>query len=284
MNRVRNTEPRSRRAARTDDSRIAGTVPAVATAYRILEALADVRPQGGTLTELTNALGLSKSTMHGQLATLCACGLAERDEVTRRYRLGSALIHLGQAASTEPDLRTLAAQALPTLAGEHQLTFALATVEPPLKAVLTERAYPLQAVHVGVALGNTYSVFDGAIGKCLLADMTPEAAHDVVHAGPVPQHTDRTIRDPDKLLAEAAAVRERGWATSAGELKQNHAVAVPLREPNGTLAFVLCALGFPSEIPRATFPILGEVIREASRAIEISASGQIQEARWQKRK
>ena len=100
-----------------DDSRIPGTVPAVATAYRILDALAEMRPQGGTLTELTNALCLSKSTMHGQLATLCACGLVERDEVTRRFRLGHALIQLGQAASTEPDLRMLAANALPTLAG-----------------------------------------------------------------------------------------------------------------------------------------------------------------------
>lgn len=211
--------------------------------------------------------------MHGQLATLAACGLVERDDITRRFRLGEKLVGLGKAASLEPDLGTLAAQVLPTLAGEHHLTFAIATVRQPGEAVLTGRAYPRQAVHVGVALGNTYSIFDGAIGKCLIAAMEPDTARELVHRGPLPQHTDRTILDPDELLDDAATARHRGWATSAGELKENHAVAAPLHMPDGTLAYVLCALGFPSEISEQRFPALGEALCEETRAIEIAFGG-----------
>ena len=267
MNAVRNTE-----LSLDDGTRATNLVPAVSTAYRILEALAERRPHGATLTELVRALALSKSTMHGQLATLNEHGLIQRDDVTRRFRLGPTLVALGEAAALDPDMETLAAEWLPALAGEHHLTFALATVIDRGEAVLTHRAYPLRSVHVGLALGNTYSMFDGAIGKCLLAALTQDAAAEAARARSIPLHTERTIVDPAELLAEVSRVRKRGWASSAGELKENHAVAAPLLAPDGTLAFVLCAVGFPGDIPEQSFETLGGVLRETTRMIEIASS------------
>lgn len=248
-------------------------VPAVITACRILDALAARRSGGATLSELARVLGLSKSTMHGQLATLSAHGLIERDEVTRRFRLGPALVALGTAAARPNDLAALAAERLPVLAGEHRLTFALALVESAGQARLTERAYPLRDVHVGLALGNRYGIGDGAIGKCLLAAMLPDDATRAVRERPLARHTERTILAPEALLAEAELVRSRGWASSAGELKPNHAVAVPLHDSAGDLRLVLCAVSFPSDLPEADFPAIGDALKEAAAAIEAAASG-----------
>lgn len=251
-------------------------MPAVATACRILEQLAELRPHGATLTELARALALSKSTTHGQLATLSAHRLVERDDVTRRFRLGAALVELGKAAADDPALATLAAEWLPVLAGEHQLTFALATLSDPGEARLTHRAYPLRSVHVGITLGNSYSVFDGAIGKCLLAAMEPRVAARAVRARPIPRHTERTIVEPDELLAEAALVRERGWASSAGELKENYALAAPIYGARGELELIICAIGFASELPESSFGALGDVLRETTRAIAAAAGNRPQ--------
>jgi DNA-binding IclR family transcriptional regulator len=247
---------------------VGASVPAVATACRILDALAELRPRGATLSELGRRLELSKSSMHGQLATLVASGFVERDELTRQFRLGPALVRLGRAASTEPDADELTAERLPALAAEHQITFAMATVTGPGEARLVDCAYPHRAVHVGLALGSRYGVFDGAIGKCLLAALEPDAAEAAVLAGPIPRHTAKTIDDPGTLLAEVALVRSRGWGSSAGELKENHAVAAPLHGEDGRPELILCAVGFPSELPQEGFARVATALLNTARAIQ----------------
>lgn len=49
-----------------------------------------------SLTELSEASGIMKSTARGVLASLVENGLVCQDPVTRRYRLGTGLIHLAQ--------------------------------------------------------------------------------------------------------------------------------------------------------------------------------------------
>jgi IclR family transcriptional regulator, acetate operon repressor len=245
-------------------------VPAVAMACRILEALAELRPAGATLSELGRRLELSKSSMHGQLTTLVASGFVERDELTRKFRLGPALVRLGRAAATEPDAAALTAERLPVLAGEHHVTFAMATVTAPDEARLVDCAYPHRAVHVGLELGSRYGVFDGVIGKCLLAALEPAAAEAAVLAVPIPRHTAKTIDDPATLLADVALVRARGWGSSAGELKENHAVAAPLIGEDGRPELILCAVGFPSELPEEDFGAVGTALLETTRAIEVA--------------
>jgi IclR family acetate operon transcriptional repressor len=237
-------------------------------ACRILEALADLRPAGATLSELARRLGLSKSSMHGQLTTLVASGFVQRDDLTRRFRLGPALARLGRAAVTEPHAAELAAERLPALAGEHHVTFAMAVVTGPDEARLVDCAYPRRPVHVGLALGSRYGLFDGAIGKCLLAALSPEATEAAVLAGPIPRHTAKTIDDPAALLADIALVRSCGWASSAGELKENHAVAAPLVGDDGRPELILCAVGFPSELPQENFTSVGTALVETSHAIQ----------------
>jgi DNA-binding IclR family transcriptional regulator len=129
-------------------------------------------------------------------------------------------------------------------------------------------------VHVGITLGSVHGPFDGAVGKCLLAALGPDAAEEcVAAAGDLAQHTPKTLTEPRRLLADVARIRERGWASSVGELNENNAVAVPIVGPSGPAELVLLALGFASQLPPDAIPELGVRMRAVARAVTESAGG-----------
>jgi IclR family acetate operon transcriptional repressor len=245
------------------DSAISGLVPAVNSACRILLALVHAESPGLTLTELARNVGLSKSTVHGLLATLRANGFVRRDEGSRSYQLGGALIMLGGAAVKQIRAATLLGQQLPRLAHEYGLTFAIAQVTGEGDAQVIDSAYPASDVHVGLAPGSRYGYFDGAIGKSLLAALEPTEAEQIVRTSPIPRHTDRTITEPEALLDEIDAVRTRGWAASECELKENHAVATTLRDASGQAELALFAVGFPGQLGSERIQTIGAVLCEA---------------------
>ena len=247
-------------------------VPAVANACRILEALRAPGGDATTLTDLARRLNLPKSTVHNQLATLARFGLVQRDGDSRRFRLGPALMSLGLAAAGQLRSTALLAERLPRIAAEEGVTVGVAQVAEPTEAILVDRAYPGEEVHVGLALGSRYGVFHGAVGKCLLAALEPDGAEALLHDATIPRHTDETIVDPERLLAEVDQIRRRGGATSAGELKENHAVAAGVRRGGGGLEHVLLAIGFPSQMPKARFSEIAGLLVETARQVE-SATG-----------
>jgi len=242
-------------------------VPALNGGFRILAALAAGGPGGMTLSDLARDLEISKSSVHGLLGTLQAWGYVQRESESKRFRLGGALVAMGQAAATQLRPAALVADRLSVLAGEHGLTFGLAQVSGPTAQVVS-RAYPAADVHVGIGLGAGYGPFDGAIGKCLLAAMDPDAAAALIGTAEIPRHTERTIVDRGELLAEVERVRARGWAASAGELKENQAVAAPFFGVDGELELVVFALGFPGQLPDDAIPAVGAVLRETVGAVQ----------------
>ncbi len=124
-------------------------VPAVVSAVKILGELRRIGEAGATQTELVRATGLSKSSMHNLLSTLEGEGFVSRDARTSEYRLGPALITLGAAATGQTRLIGIATERLAPLATELQLSFAVAQPVGLYEAVIVERFYPPEGVHVG---------------------------------------------------------------------------------------------------------------------------------------
>lgn len=248
-------------------------VPAVESASRVLALLIDTDDNGASMSELCAGTGISKSTMHNLLGTLQASGYVRRTAATRRYHLGGALIALGAAASRQVHSLTLAVDRLAHVAAAEGVSAAVGMVMPGGEAQITHRAYPPDSVHVGIRVGSRYGLFDGAIGKCLLAAMDPLQARRVVESEPIPAHTDRTVTEPESLWAEIEAVRARGWAASIGEYNGNIAVAATIHDADGAAEALLLALDFSSDASRERVPALGEALRREARLITEHAGG-----------
>jgi len=71
-------------------------VPAVARAIRILRYLERQGPRGASLAQMHRALTLNKSTCYGIVKTLTAAGFLDYTPLSRRYRLGEAILTLGR--------------------------------------------------------------------------------------------------------------------------------------------------------------------------------------------
>lgn len=245
-------------------------VPAIVSAMKVLRELSQRGDQGATAAELVRATELSKSSMHNLLGTLVAEGLVTRDDRSRAYTLGPSLIALGAAASGQIRLLDVTTEKLAPLANQFELTFAVGKPLGRTEVVVIERFYPSTPVHVGVRLGISYDISQGALGKCLLAAMPEEEALERLAEIELSRHTPRTITEREALLAEVKRAREDGFAVSLQELNENNAVASPILGRSGNLELVIFALGFAEHFS-------GELIDEVGQAM-VEVAGQIRAA------
>jgi IclR family acetate operon transcriptional repressor len=189
-----------------------------------------------------------------------------RDDASRCYRLGPALVQFGWLAS-RPTRRALVNERMTALATRFGLTFGVAQLTDSGDAEVIDRAYPDSDLHVGLQIGSRYGPFDGAIGKCLLASLAPEEAEAIIRRAETPRHTERTVVEPDALVHEVELVRERGWAVSEGEFKDNYAVATPLLNADGSLDLVLFAVGFPGQLRAVSVEAVGTALLDTAEAV-----------------
>lgn len=248
-------------------------VPAVVGAVRALDALAALNGAGATLSEIARAIERSKSTVFNLLGTLEEEGLVFRDPATRRYHLGARLVPLGAAAAREARPLAAAVARARDIAAAEGVSVAVAQVVGGTGAQVVESATPAAGLHVGITVGDSFGVFDGAIGKSLLAGMEPGQCERLVRAGTPRAHTDRTLTEPDALLADVAQVRARGWAASVGELNENHAVSACVHGSLGEPVLILVALGFASQLPEARIAPVGERLRAATESLSLETGG-----------
>jgi DNA-binding IclR family transcriptional regulator len=86
--------------------------------------------------------------------------------------------------------------------------------------------------------------------------------------------------DARAFLEDIETARRGGWASSAGEFKENHAVAAPLFGHTGELELIVFGVGFPAQLPRERFATLGGALAELARAVERRQTSEHDEEGW----
>ena len=246
-------------------------VPAVVGAINVLNELSGTGETGATQSELVQATGLSKSTMHNLLSTLESHGFVRREASTRQYRLGPALIPLGNEATRQVKLVRSTLDRVAPLAAQEGLSFAVAQPIDGSQLRIISRFYPPGDVHVGITVGSAYGPMDGALGKVLLAAMEDAEATRLIKARKLPAHTRATITSPESLIGEIEEVRTRGWSVSHGELNENNAVAAGIWGSEGSLELVLLALGFANQFDGERLTEIGSLLRQTADAVMADA-------------
>lgn len=160
---------------------------------RVLELLAD-RPDGLSVTEVADRIGVHRTVAYRLLRTLEAHHLCRRDKL-KRFLPGAGLVTL--AAPVERDLRTLAAPVLEDLAEAVGATANLVVQETETQVRSLLVVQPQNAaVHVTFRTGQLDSIDRGSGGLAMLAALPPRAGE----------------------RPEVGLARERGFAHSYGEI------------------------------------------------------------------
>jgi DNA-binding IclR family transcriptional regulator len=238
---------------------------------RALAVLTHVRDHAGagrgvSLSQLAEALELSKSTVLRLAAPLVEAGLLARDRETGRYRLGHGALHLGQAYLSTLDLRAVAgeeARRLMRAAGE---TVHLVVYDAP-HVVYVDKVENEANLRMASRIGSRAPAYCTAVGKAILAWLPDDAVEQVVSAG-LPPITAHTITDREALVRELARIRARGYAVDDRENEPEvRCIGAPVFDHTDTVAAALSVSGLTSRITTARVRELGPRVAQAGLAI-----------------
>jgi DNA-binding IclR family transcriptional regulator len=189
----------------------------VKSADRTLDVLEALASRGGrhSLGDLTRALGIPKSSLHGILRTMVHRGWVEADETGTRFRLGLRAIQIGASYVDTDEAIARFSGALDRLSAEFGETVHLGRLSGPDVTYLAKResVHPLRLYS---AIGRRLPAHATALGKVLLAQRGDATVDDLL-SWPLLSLTPNTVTDREDLLAELASIRALGWAADRQE-------------------------------------------------------------------
>lgn len=185
------------------------TIQSVDRAARILRALGSGTPRLG-VTELSERLGIAKGTVHGLLRTLEGQEFVERDAETGKYRLGPAMLQLGNAFLDAHELRSRSLLWAESLAGRVTESVRVGVLNGPNVLIVHHVFRPDDSVQI-LEVGASIPWNASALGKAIVAFLEPNRRTVLLRAEH-PRLTGSTITDPRALKLALDRVREAGCA------------------------------------------------------------------------
>lgn len=208
-------------------------------AFDVLEDIASQDARGGlTLTELSNRLKLPRPTTLRLLANLETRGFVEQD-AARRFHIGLPLFSIGAQSLVTNDLMRCARPYLEDLALKVGESTYLAIVHHD-EVLYVDRIESPQPARAVSPIGSHRPLHSTAVGKVLLAGMSPEQVDGIISRIGLPPRTWRTITNPGVLRERLAEISANGYDVDQGEYDEGLTCgAAPIRDPNGRLVAAL---------------------------------------------
>jgi DNA-binding IclR family transcriptional regulator len=239
--------------------------PSVKKAFAILSAISSSK-DGMGVSDLAKKLKMAKSTVHGMTSALEELGAAMRDPLTKKYKLGFALLEIGRSAYSQIDLQTSARPVTEELMEKTRTSVFLGILNWDQVTIL-DIVESRQELNITAPVGSTIPLFAGAVGKVFLAAMPEEQAAKMVRSKGLPRFTDNTIVDMDLYFNELRQVRGKGYAVDDEEyLMGVRAVASPLIGL-GQLRSAIWAVGFKASLDDEKMQTLTGATHKAAQAI-----------------
>jgi IclR family transcriptional regulator, pca regulon regulatory protein len=186
------------------------------------------------LVEISDEVGIGRSTTHRYIVTLQALGYIEQD-AGRKYRLGLRVTDLGMSALNANDLRECAHPILQELRDRTRLTASLAVREDAdilyLDRVPSRRR---GGVDAAAGVGSRRPAYCTALGKVLLAHAPDTDLARALSGTRLRRMGPNTITAKRPLRAELERVRDEGFASEDRESNsETVAIAVPVHARAG---------------------------------------------------
>ncbi len=240
-------------------------VQSVARAIEVLRALASAG-RGLGVTEVADRLAVAKPTAYALLRTLEQGQLVSQDHITGKYRLGPALLELGNAYLETHELRARSVVWADSLATRTNEAVWVGVLSGDHVIVVHHAFRPEGAVQI-LEVGAALPWHTCALGKAIVAHVA-ETERAALLGGPLPVLTGGTVTDPAVLAEQLAQVVAVGYALEDGEAAIGDAgVAAPVLDRDG----VVGAIGLVGPVERLLEPARRDeyavAVRETARLL-----------------
>ena len=183
------------------------TIHSVAKAIRLLDLLAE-RTKPATLTELYQATGWPKSTIHGLLSTMREAGLIEQMP-NGRYWLGIRLFEYGCAVSNAWDIGAIARPHMQKICAELGESVFLSVFDRAAVVTLAEEE-SRASLRVVSEVGARLPLHCTSQGKLFLANLSQAECRRLLSISEFKSYTPHTLITPEQLQPELQKIREQG--------------------------------------------------------------------------
>lgn len=241
--------------------------PALERGLRLLLALARAR-EPMSLSELSAAVGASRSTVYSLLATLQEHGFVEKDLRFKQYRLGLTTFELGSAYLGQVDLVRAFDEVAKELAQLCQETVKLAVLDGRDVVYLGRQQGSLHSVQLVARVGSRVPAHATAVGKVLLAAMGDAEVERLYEGHELRALAPNTITDLATLMARLHTARAEGVAYDAAESSPGvHCVAAPIADHSDRVVAAM-SVGVPNDRYSAERMVgITQLVREHAAAL-----------------
>ncbi|WP_423746487.1 IclR family transcriptional regulator [Haladaptatus sp. SPP-AMP-3] len=236
---------------------------------RIVEALKEL--DGAGVTELSNHLTMSKSTIHDHLTTL-----RRHDYVTKvgeTYVVGLGFFEIGEYARKRRKIYEVGRPEVQNLA-EETGELANLMVEEHGRGVYLFRAQGENAVTLDTHTGKRRYLHNTALGKAILAHLPEKRVHEILDTHGLPAATKNTITDREMLFEELASIRDSGIAYCGQERVEGlQCVAAPVLGRNQEVLGAISVAAPTTRMRGERFEeVIPELVLQAANVVEINVT------------
>lgn len=241
-------------------------IQSLARAIQIMEFISK-NCNSASLTQISQDLGLSKSTVYGLISTLEDYNYVYQDQSTGFYQLGLKLFEMGQVVYSSMDLRSVAYPILVELNQKHQETVHLALLSGS-EVVYIEKVDSSRSVRIISQIGGRNPTYCTGVGKVLLAGLSESKVEKIVKATSMKKFTPNTIDSFDKLKECLVEVRQKGYAYDLEEIEMGlRCVAAPIKNHQGTTIAGISLSGPTNRISNEILALLSKDVVDAAQRI-----------------
>ena len=235
-------------------------IQSLARGLKILELLGQM-PEGVSITELAERLGVDKASASRLVATLVNYGYAEKDAQTRRYHLGPQVVSLSRSVLTRLPLREAAKPFLCQLM-ESTGECAHLAVSAQGKVLYIDQVESPATLRVNAQVGTLNPLHCTALGKVLLA------FGDLELPPTLESFTPHTLIDPGRLRKNLDQVCAQGYAVDDEEFDIGvRCIAVPVFDFRGKVVGSIGISGPATRVTHERLPGLAASVVEMGKAL-----------------
>lgn len=239
-------------------------------ALRILEYFQVERPEG-TVTEISDFFGYTKSNVYNILQTLESFGYVEQDPKTKEYRLGYAILRRSFVYNQTNDklqriqeFLSVTANAVNELANfatirDRQLLYLGQCIPKNRQLLLTDYAN---------VVGYSAPLYCTGLGKAMLAYQSADYIEEIIADG-FEAFTPTTVRTGEQLRRELERIRSVGYAVDNMEHSYGvRCVAVPVLNASGEAVFAISLRGMSVQFTDARIQELADALKQCTQEIQ----------------
>lgn len=193
-----------------------------------------------TLTEISNILNISKSTLQPILKTLIELDFLTFNSDQRTYKIGIGIFKSAQAYFGTNDSFEIIKKSMKNIVKECNEICQMGIYDKvrPGNVFYIAKEEPMQSISLISNIGTSLPAYATALGKCILSGFTNEKIREIYREGLSPL-TEHTVSNIDILINEVDFVRKNKYAYEQEEsAKDVVCIAIPLIQNREVIASI----------------------------------------------